>query len=40
MIVRREWYKGEGFNRKKYTGYFLLGFIPIYIKYRQAYFND
>ena len=31
MIYKKTWSKGNGLNYKHYTGYFLLGFIPIYI---------
>lgn len=31
MIIKRTWEKGYGFDRKKYTGYFLFGFIPLYV---------
>ena len=31
MIVKRIWKKGWGYNIKECTGYFLFGFIPLYI---------
>lgn len=31
MIVKRVWRKEFGLDTKKYTGYFLFGFIPLYI---------
>lgn len=33
MIVRRTWVKRiNNFEKYYYTGYFLLGFIPLYIR--------
>ena len=32
MIVKRTWTKNNGvWTKYKYTGYFLLGFIPLFI---------
>lgn len=31
MIVKKTWSRGCGFDFKFYTGYFLFGFIPLYI---------
>lgn len=31
MIVKKYWHKGSGFCRVNYLGWFLFGFIPIYI---------
>ena len=31
MIVKREWSRGWGYNYRKYTGWFLFGFIPLYL---------
>ena len=32
MIVKKTWRKYKKLYRYKYTGWFLLGFIPLYIK--------
>ena len=33
MIIRKTWTKNKGlWQINKYTGYFLFGFIPLYIK--------
>ena len=31
MIVKREWARGWGYNYRKYKGWFLFGFIPLYL---------
>ena len=31
MIVKREWTRGCGYNYRKYKGWFLFGFIPLYL---------
>ena len=31
MIVKREWSRGWGDNYTEYKGWFLFGFIPLYI---------
>lgn len=31
MLYKKTWTKGYGIDRMRYTGWFLLGFIPIYI---------
>jgi hypothetical protein len=31
MIVKREWTRGWGYKYKKYKGWFLFGFIPLYL---------
>ena len=37
MIVKREWTKyPDAFYAKKYVGYFLLGFIPVYISVKEV----
>lgn len=39
MIVKREWvkYPNNIIYTKKYVGYFLFGFIPIYISVKEIY---
>lgn len=36
MIVKRTWKRGWGYDIKEYTGYFLFGFIPLYISIVKA----
>ena len=31
MIIKRKWYKRRDFTNYSYVGYFLFGFIPIFI---------
>ena len=31
MIIKKSWYKIKGIYRYNYTGFFLFGFIPLYI---------
>jgi hypothetical protein len=31
MIIKREWTRGWGYKYRKYKGWFLFGFIPLYL---------
>lgn len=35
MIVFKVWHKAQGIHRLRWEGWFLLGFIPIYVRQSQ-----